>query len=167
MTPRVVLQFTAAVGDPFAKAVHWLFCRDWMAAGVQVTLMAVTGPTVRVALASFVVSCTDVAVMVTFVEAVTGCAVKTPLPLIVPALDPQETAVLKLVPVPVTVAVHWLVWPDCKEVGVQEMVTAVMEVLLPEPPPQAAIPKRANNIRIRARERKPSPKELRNEPSIL
>jgi hypothetical protein len=28
MTPRLVLQFTALVADPFAKAVHWLFCRD-------------------------------------------------------------------------------------------------------------------------------------------
>ena len=82
-----------------------------------------------------------------------------------PALQPQETAVLKLVPVPVTVAVHWLVWPDCSEVGVQEIVTAVMVVLLEPPPPQAAIPKSCRDARIRARTRKHFPQKLRNTPS--
>jgi hypothetical protein len=44
-------------------------------------------------------------VIVTVVLLLTACAVKAPFWVTVPALDPQETAVLN-VPVPVTVAVH-------------------------------------------------------------
>ena len=51
------------------------------------------------------------AVIVTEVEAVTGGAVNTPLTSTEPALVPQLSTVLK-VPVPVTVAVQVLVWPD-------------------------------------------------------
>ena len=65
MTPIVLLQFTALVAEPLAKALHWLLCRDWMAAGVQVTVMVVSGVTVTVALAFMVEVCTEVAVMVT------------------------------------------------------------------------------------------------------
>jgi len=103
-----VLQFTALVALPFAKAVHWLFCRDWIVPGVQFTVMAVNGVTVMVALPLLVVSWTDVAVMMTFVLPLTDCAVKTPFWSTVPALVPHETALLKL-PEPATVAVHWLV----------------------------------------------------------
>ena len=84
----------------------------------------------------------------------------------VPALDPQDTAVSKFVPVPVTVAVQELVWPDCNEVGLHATVTAVMDVLL-EPPLQAAIPTSALRARIRTRARKTSPKELSCKPFIL
>ena len=69
------------------------------------------------------------------------------------------TAVLKL-PVPVTVAVQELVWPDCSEVGVHDTVTDVMVELLEPPPPQAMIPSRDNKARIRARARKPFPQTL-------
>src|SRR5271166_3974623 len=161
-TPMLLLQFTAVVGAPLAKALHWLFCRDWMMVGVQETEIAETGVTVTVVLPFMVESWTDVAVIVTMVATVTACAVKTPLVSMLPALEPQETAVLKLVPVPVTVAVHWLVWPDTTVAGVQVMVTAVMAVLLEPLPPQAAIPKRANNARIRTRTRKPSPRSYEN-----
>jgi hypothetical protein len=95
--------------------------------------------------------------MVTGVLALTDCAVKTPFWSTVPALVPHETALLN-VPVPVTVAVHWLVWPDCNEVGVQLMLTAVIVLLVELPPPQAAIPNIANKARIRPRTRKLSPK---------
>jgi len=49
--------------------------------------------------------------MVTVVLEVTAWAAKTPSTVIVPELDPHETAVFGLFG-PVTVAVHWLVWPD-------------------------------------------------------
>jgi hypothetical protein len=104
----LVLQFTALVALPFAKAVHWLFCRDWIVPGVQLTVMAVNGVTVTVALPLRVVVWIDVAVIVTLVLALTDCAVKAPFWSTVPALVPHETALLKL-PEPVTVAVHWLV----------------------------------------------------------
>jgi len=106
-------------------------------------------------------SWTEVAVIVTMVATFTDWAVNTPFVSTVPALVPQETVVLKVVPLPVTVAVHWLVWPDCSDVGLHVTVTAVMEPL-PEPPPQAAIAKSANNVRIRTRTRKPSPKSYQN-----
>ena len=118
--------------------------------------MAVKGVTVSVALPVLVVSCTDVAVIVTLVLLLTACPVKTPFWSIDPALVPHDTALLKL-PVPVTVAVHWLVWPDSRDVGVQVMLTAVIALLL-DPPPQADVPKIANNARIRPRTRKLSPK---------
>src|SRR5271166_193847 len=161
MTPMLLLQFTAVVGEPLAKALHWLFCRDWMMVGVQETEIAETVVTVTVALPFMVGSWTDVAVIVTMVATVTAWAVNTPFESMLPELDPHETAVLKLVPLPVTVAVHWLVWPDCSDVGLHVTVTAVMEPLL-EPPPQAAIAKSANNVRIRTRTRKPSPKSYQN-----
>ena len=129
-----------------------------MTVGVHETEMLVTGVTVSVADPAFVLSWTEMAVIVTVVEAVTGCAVKTPLASIVPALVPQLTRVLK-VPVPLTVAVHELVWPDWREVGVQETETPVMvEVVLPPPPPQAMMPSSAETASSKARERKPSPR---------
>jgi hypothetical protein len=93
----------------------------------------------------------DVAVTVTVVLAVTACALNNPVLLIVPALVPHVTVESK-VPVPVTVAVHWLVAPDC---------TVLMAELLLEPPPQAAIPRRPHKAAIRARARKPFPQDLR------
>jgi hypothetical protein len=155
----VLLQFTRIVLDPFAMALHWLLCRGWIAVGEQVTLIAVTGVTVTEVVPVFVLSWTEAALIETVVLAVTAGAVKTPFTSMVPLLDPHVTTVLN-VPVPVTVAVHWLVWPDCTEVGVHETVTAVM-VELPEPLPlQATIPTRANKAKIRARVRKPSPQTL-------
>ena len=63
-------------------------------------------------------------------------------------------------PVPVTVAVQELVWPDCKEVGVHDTVTAVMVAVLEPLPPHAKIPSRENNATIRARARKPFPQTI-------
>lgn len=157
MAPMEALQLTALVGEPLARALHWLVWRDWMALGVQLTVIEVSGVTVTVALPVMVVVSTDVAVMVTLVLPVTAWAAKTPFWSMRPALEPQETAVLKLVPVPLTVAVHELVWPDCSEVGLQATVTAVTVVLL-EPPPQAAIPKSAMTASIRPKARKTSPR---------
>lgn len=156
MAPMEVLQFTAVVGEPLAKALHWLVWRDCTTVGEQLTVIADRGVTVTVAVAFMVESCTEVAVMLTEVLVVTDCAVKTPLASMTPALDPQYTAVLKLVPVPVTVAVQALVWPVCNEVGVQVTDTPVMAVLLELP--QAAIPISDKHPRIRARTRKPSPR---------
>jgi len=92
--PMVAVQFTALVAVPLAKALHWLFCRDWMAVGVQLTVIAISGVTVTVALAFFVVSWIEVAVMVTVVLVFTACAVNTPLTSMLPALAPHETPVL-------------------------------------------------------------------------
>jgi hypothetical protein len=128
--------------------------------------MAVKGVTVSVALPVLVVSCTDVAVIVTLVLLLTACPVKTPFWSIDPALVPHDTALLKL-PVPVTVAVHWLVWPDSRDVGVQVILTAVIALLLLDPPPQADIPKIANNARIRPRTRKTFPQKLPKMPYLL
>src|SRR5664279_4532407 len=108
-----------------------------MAVGEQVTVMAVTGMTVMVAVPTLVVSSIEAALTETAVLAVTASAVNNPLASIVPALVPHETAVLKL-PVPVT-------------------VTAVMVAVL-EPPLQAMIPRSDNKAKIRARVRKPSPR---------
>ena len=98
----------------------------------------------------------EAALTVTVVLAVAAGAVNIPLASMVPALDPQETAVLKL-PVPATVAVHVLVWPDCTEVGVHDTVTEVMVELLEPLPLQATIPTRASKANIKAKVRKPIP----------
>lgn len=127
--------------------------------GEQVTVIAETGVTVRDAFPTLVESCTDDALIATVVLVFTAWAVNKPLTSIVPAEAPHDTAVLKL-PVPVTVTVHELVWPDCREVGVHETVTAVMVELLELPPPQAMIPSRENKARIRARARKPFPQTI-------
>jgi hypothetical protein len=157
MVPISLLQFTRIVLDPLADAMHWLLCRGWIAVGEQVTVMAETGVTVTVAVPTFVLSWMEAALIETVVLEVTAGAEKTPLTSTVPVLDPHETPVLKL-PVPVTVAVHWLVWPDSMEVGAHDTVTAVMvELLEPPPPLQAIIPRRANKAKIGARVRKPIP----------
>lgn len=88
----------------------------------------------------------------------TASAVNTPLTSMLPAEAPQVTAVLKL-PVPVTVAVQELVWPDCREVGEHDIVTDVMVAAL-EPPLQAMIPSTDNEASISARARKPFPQTL-------
>jgi len=69
------------------------------------------GLTVTVAVPDFDVSCVETtAVTVTDVVEETVCAVNKPVDVIVPALAVHVTAELKL-PVPVTDAEHWLVWP--------------------------------------------------------
>ena len=118
--------------------------------------MALTGVTVTVAVPVAVLVCDDMAVTVTGVLTLTACAVNRPVESTVPALAAQVTAVVKE-PVPTTVAVHWLVWPDWIDVGVQETVTDVTVAVL-DPPPQAAMPKSATNVTIKARTRKPSPR---------
>jgi hypothetical protein len=79
------------------------------------------GATVTTADALFVVSCTDVAVMVTL-PAVVG-AVNVPLDEMVPAVAFQVTAELKL-PVPVIVAAQADVAPATSVAGEQATVTA-------------------------------------------
>jgi hypothetical protein len=86
----------------------------------------------------------EVAVTVTSKVASTVGAVYRPEEEIDPglpvaALTFQVTEVLKL-PVPFTVAEHWLVPPEVTVVGEQLTLTEVMVVLLdpPPPPPQAA-----------------------------
>jgi hypothetical protein len=73
--------------------------------------------------------------MLTLVVLETDGAVKTPADVMEPASVIHVTAELKE-PVPVSVAVHWLVAPDTAGVGVQLTMTP-LTVEEPEPP-QAA-----------------------------
>src|SRR5579883_1402543 len=100
----------------------------------------VVGFTVTVADPVLEVSCVEVALTETWVLELTMGAVSSPEAEMEPALVLQVTAVLKL-PVPVTVAEHWLVWPEETVEGEQLTVTPVMvEVGVdPPPPPQAAM----------------------------
>jgi len=89
-------------------------------------------------------SCVEVAEMVTWVVKGTVAAVKRPVPaaMVPPPLAVQSTVELKL-PVPVTVAVHWVVCRDAMEVGEQLAPTRVIvgvELLL-------LLPQAANNNR--------------------
>ena len=85
------------------------------------------------------VFCVEVAVTVTDVIVVTEGAVNKPLEEIVPADAVHVTPELKL-PVPFTVAEHWLVPPELTVVGEQLTVTDVtVEPEDPPLPPQAAI----------------------------
>ena len=115
-------------------------------------LTVLVGFTVMVAVPVLLESCEEVAVMVTCKVAFVPGAVNTPDELIEPALADQLTAELKL-PVPLTEAVHWLVWFGCNVVGLQDTVTDVMledppppPLLLPPPPPQAAIIRKLESI---------------------
>jgi len=67
--------------------------------------------TITVADAFSAVFWVEVAVIVMDVLPETTGAVKTPVAVMEPAVAIQTTVVLK-VPVPVTVAVHWIIWPD-------------------------------------------------------
>ncbi len=90
-------------------------------------------------LPAYMVFCVEVAVTVTSRLVVTTGAVSTPDEEIEPAEALQVTLVLKF-PLPVTVAVHWLVPPDVTVVGEQLTLTAVIvEFEDPPLPPQAAI----------------------------
>jgi len=88
--------------------------------GASVTVMA--------AIPDFVVSSAEVAFTVADPMAAEGAvyvAVSFVVDAIVPRLPPQVTVGSKL-PAPWTVAVHWLVWPSCTLVGLQETLTDVM-----------------------------------------
>jgi hypothetical protein len=94
---------------------------------------------VTLAVPATLVFCVEVAVTVTEVIVVTEGAVNKPVEEIVPALVVHVTPVLKL-PVPFTVAEHWLVPPELTVVGEQLTVTDVtVEPDDPPLPPQAAI----------------------------
>src|SRR5271165_2646145 len=98
--------------------------------------------------------------MVTCVVKGTLAAVKSPLvaPIVPPLLAVQVTVVRKL-PVPDTLAVHWLVWPEVTAVGLQLAPTKVIvdvELLLP-PPPQAAAKSRQPTAAKSPRSRTPAP----------
>ncbi len=100
---------------------------------------AAGGFTVTLAVPDTLVFCVEVAVTVTDVIVVTEGAVNKPAEEIVPALAVHVTAVLKL-PVPLTVAEHWLVPPELTVVGEQLTVTDVtVEPDDPPLPPQATI----------------------------
>ena len=88
-------------------------------------LAACVGFTATAAIPDFVVSCVEVAVTVTLVVEDTMGAVKSPRDDICPALALHVTVELKF-PVPMTVAEHWLVWPDVTVDGEQDAVTDVM-----------------------------------------
>jgi hypothetical protein len=102
------------------------------------------GFTVTVAVPNLVGSWVDVAVTVTFVVEETTGAVSRPADEIWPTLAAQVTVEAKF-PVPITVAEHWLVWPDWTVEGEHDAVTDVIVVvgllllLLLLPPPQATI----------------------------
>ena len=94
--------------------------------------------TVMVVEPLLVVSCVEVAVIVTCVVNGTVPAVKMPPAGVMapPPLAVHETTELKL-PVPVTQAVHVLVWPETIAVGLQlELTVRIVDVdeLLPLPP---------------------------------
>jgi hypothetical protein len=100
---------------------------------------AAGGFTVTLAVPDTLVFCVEVAVTVTDVIVVTEGAVNKPAEEIVPALAVHVTPVLKL-PVPLTVAEHWLVPPELTVVGEQLTVTDVtVEPDDPPLPPQATI----------------------------
>src|ERR1019366_6078235 len=108
-------------------------------AGPASTTMGCTFP---VCCTGFTVNVAVPALLVSWVEAAVtppDAAVNKPEAEIVPARAARVTAELKL-PVPVTVAEHWLVWPYWMVEGEQLTLTDVIVVggtLLP--PPQAAI----------------------------
>ena len=103
---------------------------------------ATVGVTVSVAVPDMLVSCVEVAVTVTDVLPLTIGAVSRPDEDICPALALHVTVELKL-PVPETMAEHWLVCPDETVDGVHDAVTDVIVGVLPPPlllpPPQATI----------------------------
>jgi len=100
---------------------------------------AAGGFTVTLAVPATLVFCVEVAVTVTDVIVVTEGAVNKPAEEIVPALALHVTPELKL-PVPLTVAEHWLVPPELTVVGEQLTVTDVtVDDDDPPLPPQAAI----------------------------
>jgi hypothetical protein len=144
--PAFVVHVTAELKFPVPVTVaeHWLVWPDVTDDGEHDTVTDVivdgTGFTVMVVVPSLVVSCVEVAVIVTGMVDDTVGAVNKPEEDICPALALQVTAELKF-PVPVTVAEHWLVWPDVTVEGEHEAVTDVMVDVLPPPPlpPQAAI----------------------------
>src|SRR5271165_2009308 len=102
--------------------------------------------TVSVEVPDLVESWAEVAVTVADVLPLTIMgAVSRPDAEICPALVAHVTAELKF-PVPMTVAEHWLVWPDCTGEGAHDAATDVIvdvlpppPLLLPPPPPQAVI----------------------------
>lgn len=100
--------------------------------------------TVTLAVPDTLVFCVETAVIVTDTFEVTLGAVNRPDEEIEPALVLQVTPVLKL-PVPPTVAVHWLVPPELTVIGEQLTVTDVTLELPPPLPPQAAIPRMLPN----------------------
>jgi hypothetical protein len=76
-----------------------------------------------------------------------------------PLLALQVTVELKL-PVPETVAVHWLVWPDVMAVGLQlEPTSVIVDVVLPPPPlpPHATESNRQPTAARNPRNRTPAP----------
>jgi hypothetical protein len=100
---------------------------------------AVVGFTVTEALPLTLVFCVEVAVTVTRRLVVTTGAVSIPDDEMEPADVVQVTLVLKL-PLPVTLAEHWLVPPELTAVGEQLTLTLVtVEFEDPPLPPQAAI----------------------------
>lgn len=105
------------------------------------------------------VSCVDVAVIVTCVVKGTFDAVNSPVPGVIapPPLAVQETTELKL-PVPETVAVHWLVWPETIAVGLQLAPTAkIVDVVGLLPP---LLPHATKNVRQHAAAKSPKSRTL-------
>jgi len=130
---------------PDTDAEHWLVCPDWIVEGEHVTVTEVIVPdgfTVTVVMPDFELSCVETAVTVTVVVEDTVGAVNRPDEEIEPVLAVHVTPELKL-PVPVTDAEHWLVWPDWMVDGEHATVTEVIVGVFPPPPllppPQATI----------------------------
>jgi hypothetical protein len=98
-----------------------------------------------------------VAVTVTVVLEVTIGALSSPAVEIEPAVVVQLTAVLKF-PVPVTVAAHWLVWPEETVDGEQLTLTPVIVPVLPPPPPPP--PQAASSDRLPSTSKNPSLRTL-------
>jgi hypothetical protein len=164
ITPLLAFQVTLGLKAPvpFTVAVHAVNWPPWMVVGAQVAVTPVTAPavaTVITVVPSFVVSCVDMAVMVAWLVKGTVDAVKSPLELMVPLpLAVQVTVELKL-PVPETLAVHWLVPRALMVVGLQLAPTTVMvdDVELLLPPPHAGSRMRQQMAARIPRSRTPSP----------
>jgi hypothetical protein len=134
MVWQVLLLQTVTVTKATLEVIKFEGCGP--ASTTRGATFAAVVPTVTVAVPETLVFWVEVAVTVT-VEVVVG-AVSTPAEVMVPALELHVTEVLKL-PVPFTVAVHWLVPPGVTVEGEQLTVTDVtVEEELPLPP-QAAI----------------------------
>jgi hypothetical protein len=160
LADQVTLGLKAPV--PLTVAVQVDNCPVCTDAGLHVAVTEVTLPaaaTVMVVVPVFVESCVEVAVIVTCVLKGTVAAVNRPEAALIvpPVFAVQKTPELKL-PVPETVAVHWLVCCDVIDVGEQLAPTKVIvEVVVPLLPPHADSSARQNTPARIPRIRTPAP----------
>jgi hypothetical protein len=140
MDPAEVDQVTAVLGEPLTVAVNcWAPPEETVALPGEIsTDPGFVGSTVTLTDADLPASASLVATTVTLIAEAHVGAVKLPEGEIEPELALQETPWLTL-PVPTTVAVHCVLWPVWRDVGLQETeieATAPLELV----PAGAAFP---------------------------